>query len=470
MPYDGELASKVSHGDIVRNADVAAFLADCEYLKVPSDEEADAMAARFSSPPPIPETVPAENIMAIDGSWYEATMDDRLPSTKVGYVKIGCVLIRMSEYEALRVDGGRYVDPFRVARLEDQNWPLSFVVPGANVRWRGIESVRESFRAAVDRQLHDAKTRFKASDASTSLRTTIFHLAAGRTGTLATNDVSTLKLHRCPNRACEAEGVEVSDTDMVQRCTSCGIQVFASDVLRVWEEVDEYQSNASAMTRLMLAVEHLLAMHYLRYLRETSPQALSGLTFFMDGPLAVFGNPAWLHSAFLKYIYETNGQLKLANLAPVLFIGLQKTGQVADHVSLIARYLPANRILAIDDEYRYKFILSGRDPAEKGFGENTYYGQDFIFKTPSGRSFVFAIPYPCASKSDIPDFVVRKTDFGLYDGLGAAIKLITHFESDLYTNAVVPVALAHRYTAISLAPGGEVLDLLSARAFQDGPR
>lgn len=32
---------------------------------------------------------------------------------------------------------------------------------------------------------------------------------------------------------------------------------------------------------------------------------------------------------------------------------------------------------------------------------------------------------------------------------------------DLYENAVIPVALAHRHASISLAPGGKVLDLVT---------
>lgn len=42
--------------------------------------------------------------------------------------------------------------------------------------------------------------------------------------------------------------------------------------------------------------------------------------------------------------------------------------------------------------------------------------------------------------------------------------MINLLESDLYENAVVPIALAHHYTAISLEPGGKVLDLLTKRA------
>ena len=41
-----------------------------------------------------------------------------------------------------------------------------------------------------------------------------------------------------------------------------------------------------------------------------------------------------------------------------------------------------------------------------------------------------------------------------------AMRLIVEVETDLYKNALAPIALAHRYTAISLRPGGRVLDLL----------
>ena len=129
---------------------------------------------------------------------------------------------------------------------------------------------------------------------------------------------------------------------------------------------------------------------------------------------------------------------------------------------MIDSYIPNNRILAIEDDYRYKFILSGRDPSGQGFGFETYYGQDFIYKTPNGRTFVFALPYPYPSK-EIPglNFVQEKVKFENYPQLSQALKLITYLESDLYENAVVPIALAHRFTAISFRPGGRVLDLLT---------
>ena len=70
-----------------------------------------------------------------------------------------------------------------------------------------------------------------------------------------------------------------------------------------------------------------------------------------------------------------------------------------------------------------------------------------------------------ASKAahNIKCFSTEKIKYSNYDVLGKAIKLIKEFECDLYENAIVPVALAHKYTAISLEPGSKVLDLLSEK-------
>jgi hypothetical protein len=290
---------------------------------------------------------------------------------------------------------------------------------------------------------------------------------------MGTGEPRRLKIYKCPN--CKRPDydekgipkqpqIELQDISDSQYCPYCEKEVYPSDCLRLWEEVSEYQSNESVMSRFMQVVEHLLPIHYVRYLVdlvENSLISLGSLAFFVDRPLAIFGTAAWLHKSIMNYLAEVNKQLSDIGQPRLLMIGLQKTGQVVDHVNLIERYVQRNRIFAINDDYRYQYIC-GRDPVEKGFGNETYYGQDFIYKTPSGRTFVFALPYPFASKENSSlVFHQAKTETWRYTDLSRAIALINHFECDLYENAVIPIALANRYTAISLVPGGRVLDLLT---------
>ena len=134
-----------------------------------------------------------------------------------------------------------------------------------------------------------------------------------------------------------------------------------------------------------------------------------------------------------------------------------------DHALLLERFLQDGVIRIIDDDYRNEFI-TGSDTPTANFGNETYYGQDFLFKTERGRIFNFALPYPFADKSHGGGgtaFASAKVEIGRYgDLIERACDLIRHFEMDLYDNAIVPVALAHRHASISLVPGGKVLNLL----------
>ena len=463
MPYKGEFANKVSHSDIVRNPDIQKFLEDCSYLTMPSDQEGRELAAVFQCAPEIQSAQLPVFVIAFDGSRHETSISDQLPSTKVGYIKIGSMLVDMSQFQSLRVNQNRMVDPFRVAALQNNNSPLTFSLPSANVRWKGKASVRDSFRAVLDQQLYSERTRFIATDPSTSLRTTLFHLASRRPlDDMGTGDANSLKVAKCPS--CQEGPITLIDTPSQQYCPFCNNEVYPSDVLRIWEEITDYQSNIEALTRVMSVLEHLLPIHYIRYLLENSITALGSTAFFIDGPLAVFGNSAWIHKSIQKSLYEVNNRLAQAGLPKLVVIGLQKTGQIVDYVDMIKKYIPKNSLFPVSDEYRYQYILGGQPPSKNGFGDETYYGQDVIYKTSSGRVFVFALPYPFETKHPRDQFVIQKTVLANYEELPRALRLINNFESDLYENAVIPIALAHRYTAISLEPGGKVLDLLTRKA------
>jgi hypothetical protein len=74
-----------------------------------------------------------------------------------------------------------------------------------------------------------------------------------------------------------------------------------------------------------------------------------------------------------------------------------------------------------------------------------------------------SLPYPWDSKED-PGFKSSRFDLSKYRNVDAAIGIVDMFQSDLYENSMVPVILAHEYASISLAPGGKILDLVTARA------
>lgn len=463
MPYPGERASKTSHQAIVDNPTVAEFHAGCEYLREPSVEEAASIATRFHEPPPLEGIALPDRAIAIDGSWYEGSVNDKLlPSTRIGYVQIGGVLVDLTRFSQVRVRDSRLVDPFAVAALDEHSGRLIFPVPSSNVVYKGQKSVRLGFRLAVEEHFDSEATWTRPGDPTSSLKATLFMLAARRKGELATGDPTRLLLARCPNE-CGATRVPVLAAPGAQQCPTCGGPVYATDVLRIWENVTDYQANLEALGRLGSAVEQLLMMHYVRTLAEGgSLPTLAGTAFFVDGPLALFGNMAWLHGPILDFIRDVNARLRQHGHPDLLLVGIQKTGQLVDYGRVIERHLLNNRMLCVDDEFRYTYI-SPRDEAAVTFGLETHYGQDFLYRSPSGRTFVFALPYP-RGKDPRAEFVDMKCDEGLYPTLPRALRVLREFESALYENATIPIVLAHRYTAISLVPGGRVLDVLSRQA------
>lgn len=450
MPYNRETAGKGGHSDFGRNPDVQKFLANCEFMRPPSDDEAKAIASNFvkapqGNPPSLPNFV-----IASDASKSDAPINDKLPSTQLGFIKVSHVLIAMDKYAELIDPSSRFVDSFKAADMHRNAQPITYVLPGSNIRYLEAKSVRDGFRRAVYDQLtanrRDGNNRLVLTETL-----------------LALND-NAIKIDSCSSCKHPITGFVFTPQQHVFHCQQCQESVYVTDWLRLHEGLSDFGDNAGAMTRMMNAVEHLLLAAFILELFRGNPAALGKIAFVIDGPLALFGEPAKLHSKLMVLLHSANRRLNELGQEPLLVMGLQKTGGVMDHAKLLERFLPHGVMQVIDDEYRHKFI-TGSDTPSANFGNETYYGQDFLFKTERGRIFNFALPYPFATKEadgSGKKFADIKCELAHYGSLiERACDLIRHFELDLYDNAIVPVALAHRHASISLVPGGKVLDILA---------
>lgn len=448
---------KTTHFEIVKNPDIQAFIKECQYIVKPSGEEAERISSLFHKVSKYDGKLP-DNIISIDGSNYEASIDEHLPFTRVGYVKIGNILIKRDAY--VNIGKNKFIDPFRVAEMEKTNSSTIFAFPSSNMQYKGEPSVKDGFRLALDDYLY--KYRINLEDSQTSLRSTLFKLAGYRAGV---SDSTKIYLHVCPNENCNNANIAVLDIKEKQLCPECKIPIYPSDCLRIWEEVEDNGSNQTALTRFTNAVEHLFAVHYIRTIVENNPESyvdtLSNLCIFMDGPLAVFGNAAWIHKSIMKYLHEINCVLTEHNKSPMLIIGLVKNGAVVDYFRLIESNIPCGTVYCLTDEIRNKYVNFNRKASSSTFGSETYYGQDFIYKSQSGKLFVFNLPYPFEGKENVKTFIVEKSSINNYINLDRCIALIEEFESDLYSGSVVPVALAQKHTIINLKPGNQILDLLT---------
>lgn len=451
---------RTSHIDIVKNPDVKAFLDNCDYMKDPTENEINDIVGNFIPVPDAEFDLP-QKIISIDGSNYEASVREELPFTRVGFVKISNLLIKRNDFKKL--SDGVFVNPFKVAKMSQNNTFLSFALPSTNMCYKGEYNVRNSFRKAMDEALYHC--RFLESDSSTSLMTTLFRMSALRSEKVGT-DKDKMILFKCP--LCNSENLELWDVPEIQRCPYCGNVVYPSDCLRIWEDVGDLSSNQSALTRFTNALMHLLVVHYIRFLKEKCPDsylnALADLCFIINGPLAIFGNPAWLHSSILKYLYDVNKELTDSGRHPIIVMGVLKSGPICDYFKIIGSHVAKNSIFSVSDEFRDKYINFNRQPSSTTFGAETYYGHDFLLKTENGKLYVFNALLPYRDKHNKAKFKSEKANLLNYPNIGTYVKLIKEFECDLDSSSIVPIALAKKYATISLEPGGKVLDLLAKAA------
>ena len=456
MPYRNQSADKSGHSDFVKNPDIQRFLDECAYMKEPTDDEAKAMASSFTKapadqPPHLPKFV-----VASDASKSDTPINDKLPSTQLGFVKVSHVLIKMDEYAKLIDPKSRFVDPFAVADMHRNAQPVTYVLPGSNIRYQNAHTVRDGFRHA----LYDQLSANQREGANRMVLSEIL---------LEIND-NHIVIDYCPAYGCHTDTSALIFTTQhpTHTCPVCNTTIYATDWLRLHEGLSDFGDNTSAITRMMNAVEHLLLAAFILEFLQGNPASLASIAFVMDGPLAVFGQPAKLHARVMALVYKANQKLASIGAEPLLIMGLQKTGAVMDHANLLNRFLPDGVIRVIDDAYRNTYIAGSEEPAEDyNFGHESYYGQDFLFKTERGRIFNFALVYPFLNKNGVKraEFALQKIESQRYGSLiTRACDLIRHFELDLYDSAIVPVALAHRHASISLMPGGKVLDLVTRAA------
>lgn len=444
MPYRNQFASKGGHSDLVRNPEVMAFIAECDYLRQPSEELAKKIAESFQ-PAPTSSTLP-KYAVAIDGSPYSEPIHGMFPTTQVGYVKVSVMLIDLNQYSNLQGISNRFVDPFKVAALHRNADAFSFSLPGSNIRYHGSKSVADGFRRAVWDQLSDSRTKFSNDNAFT-VRGTILELGDG-----------TIELDKCPSCNIEHKFC-FTDGNEVIRCNNCNEDVYLTDTLRIHEQISDFGDCTSAITRFMNASEQLLLATFIRMLLYYNPQILSQMAFIIDGPLAVFGQPAKISFPLVKFYHRVSTDLLKRGFQAPIIMGLQKDGAVMEHARSIESYIQENSFRVIDDEYRNSHIAPVNND---NFGFETYFGQDFIFKSRNGKIFNLSIPYPFSNKLSTLDFSKRKAHIPYYgDSIARALDVIRHFELDLFENAIVPVALAHRHASISLVPGGKVLELIT---------
>lgn len=462
MAFVGEKASALGHDDVMKDPEVRELLKSCTYLDDPKEYIGEVLRQVQDLTHLIKK--PTEGtILASDGSSYEAAINRSFPSVRVGVVKLGQVWIRIPQYLQLNKSNTTLVDPIAAAKISRERISFSVPLTGAGIQIEG-RSYRSTFRKTVFEAFKSK--RFHAFGAP--LSDTLIELCR-RLGRIEHDQFGRECLVLARGSSCPITSEELEEAIFIPVKEGAipaphiiGEELYITDVLRLSEAFAEEGSNQECMTRAMNILEHMLLAHTLRqlWITPTARAVLNNLVVIMDGPLAIFGEPAVFHRPIMELIYEIRE--KMGSKAP-LILGVTKSGAVVDHGKLIQPILAENfdknamLVLPISDSYRYQYIDKGPKRQDSNFGDRTHYGQSFLVRSRSNKMFELNLAYPFKSK--VGGFQRAKVKLEAYgETISKAISMLDLLETELYVDANIAQHLAHQCASIAHRPAGKTLE------------
>jgi hypothetical protein len=439
VPYEGEFAGYRPLQRIVETERVQSLLRKSRVFQ--PNSEADVSPK--SAPSPV-HGLPSY-VVAIDGSNAEVDVRNGYPGAKVGYCTVASVLLNLAEMS--RLDEQRPVDPLEFRKTEEAS-TVDAALPGSNVVTRSHRSARDSFRESLYEILQDVVV--DQEDGARLLDTYEALLAFKPQGR-----------QECPY-ASEGCGERVEIPAGISSC-SCPQKhpLYSTDALRIHEDFRDMGTNGEAFGEVRQIWEHVLLVHVLRLFEKKQLLGrMDKMAFVMDGPLAVFGHPAWLSAAISRELKRLNGVVRANGSRDLLILGVEKTGTFVAHFDEIDKaqdggtnFASRSFMLPTDKYIKDRIIFS---TSTKRYGMDTYFGRKLFYKTASGARIVADIPF-LDEKQDTLD----TDDTSLYGEIGSICALLDALASSRFPNSVSPLISAHAQAAIPLRLGTKVLQQLA---------
>ena len=386
-------------------------------------------------------------VLAIDGSVQPVPIHHGFPGSEVAYFSFASVLLDMELVDSLEAQ--RPANPADFAKVRSVT-PQVMVVPGRNFRQIQDASPRASFRRVLFERLGAAG--FDA--VSESLRDTYEALLGHR---------STITELNCPNPSCATP----ENGNIPRRSAgTCGCQnrqpVYSTDWLRIHQGFNDIGENGAAYSEFMQVAERLWLVNLLRTLEKKKRlDILRKVALVLDGPLAIFGHPAWLKDAIEIELQRLNRLTKVETGDDILLIGIEKTGQFVEHFLSLDRdtrgtpqQVPNGSLFLLNDPYIKRNIIMSE--SDQPYGYQTYFGRKFFYKTKTGAMIVGSVPYLRDGDDDTDQASVDQ-----FPRLADAIFLLDHLISSQYPNATVPLVEAHAQAAIARGLNAQILERLT---------
>ena len=377
MPFQNEKAGIAALTRILYSAKVKAL--QSRFKRAPAsdiEESACPVVAKNQEAKTVPQI-----ILAIDGGYHATPVESGYPGAEIGYLTAASVLFFIDKLKQSNEDG--IVNPVKY-REASETGSIDFALPGRGVLIDEEPSAKSSMRKTLFEEMSGYRI---FEDFNETLLETYEYL-------MSIQDPSE-DPPKCP---CDPTHRYRADKGHY-RCDTCHNILYSTDGMRCHELFSDTESCEKMYGHVMTTLERLLFIHILRAFEQFEQQGeswlklIGNMAFVIDGPLAIYGPPAWLSQSILKELIRFNQKQKCITNRDMMILGIEKSGSFTRHFKMIDTdkngnpgKFPIGHYQLIDNNY----IRHRIHPSEGNrlYGRNTYFGRKMFYKTMSGNRLV----------------------------------------------------------------------------------
>lgn len=430
MPYDKERKNYLGQVKIANDKEFVEAISDFNIGKeIDPDikDELSTVEMKFDD-----VTVP-ETLYAIDGSRIETEVKE---DSYIGIIEISIVKIDVNKLTSISTSG--YVNPVELDKCYESDH-LRVPLPSSGL-YKGKTSPRDAWREIIHKTIKEqAIFGFSLQQAYLELINN-----AKPEGEPYT------KRKVCPScKKKPPEGIKIRADNFDQftlTCSECGSLIYPTDRIGVSSNVSSRNQNVDQLNSLMEVFEHIITLAI--YMEASTNTAI-----LKDGPLASFVEGGWIARSLRNHIWKNRG-------GDPLLIGIQKTGDFKIFADKIKEDIEAGSIVELSQEFIEVNIKAERD-VEGVYGEETYYGKNFIYKTQQGYIFSYNVPRKIYQRNDLK---YKVSEFRRMDEV---VSLFENLQMFLYEDSLIPIHKAHDAATISENLGGKILSRMSQEKISD---
>lgn len=443
MPYEGEFANYGPLRRLVESERVNKLLSS---YKVRNRSDQIETLQTLSPIKIQPSGWTPKKLIAIDGSHAEVNIKNGFPGAEASYVTVASVILDVEKMRQL--DQQRPVSPKKFKTTEKAE-SIDCALPGCNVITEGELSAKASLRKSIFEVFGSVRMLSEGE----SLLDTYEALLKYKPVTERTQE--------CPYEDCSKDYQRGEG----QYTCPCNLSrsLYSTDALRIHERMNPAGTNGAIFAEIMQVWERVWIVHILRSLEAKNwLSSLRRLAIVLDGPLAVFGQPAWISQAICQELSRINAVAKeVTGGKDILLLGVEKTGTFVQHFEDLDRQedrgygaFPCQSVALLSDSYIKKNIIFS--DSQKPYGDATYFGRKFFYKTKSGARIVATLPLLTEDHKDW-----ERAEPSQYPRLSDAVWLLDQLISSRFPNALAPLVSANAEAAIPLRLGNKVLESLA---------